>query len=111
VAQNKSKGQFYLIPIKMQDFRLATGAPVFIEYKSIPYTDREVLEWYSRILKASRFYRTTIPNTVCDLLARFAMDYGITHVVLENGYAEPPCLSGYRLYGDRYYTVYRLPYN
>ena len=111
MAQNKSHGQSYLIPIKMQDFRLATGAPVFIEYKSIPYTDREVLEWYSRILKASRFYRTTIPNTVCDLLARFAMDYGITHVVLENGYAEPPCLSGYWLYGDRYYTVYKLPYN
>jgi hypothetical protein len=111
VAQNKSHGQSYLIPIKMQDFRLATGAPVFIEYKSIPYTDREVMEWYSRILKASRFYRTTIPNTVCDLLARFAMDYGITHVVLENNYAEPQCLSGYRLYGDRYYTVYKLPYD
>jgi len=38
VEANKQSGDVYLIPLKMQDFRLETGAPAYIEFKSIPST-------------------------------------------------------------------------
>jgi hypothetical protein len=29
----------------LQSFRLATGVPIFVDFKSIPYKDGEVLQW------------------------------------------------------------------
>ena len=37
------------IPIDLQRFRLATGAAIYVDFKSIPYKDVEVLEWYRRM--------------------------------------------------------------
>ena len=34
-----------LIAIDLQRFRLFTGMPIFVDFKSIPYKDVEVLEW------------------------------------------------------------------
>ena len=38
VKQNHQSGDLYLVPIKMQDFRLATGVPILADFKSIPTT-------------------------------------------------------------------------
>ncbi len=46
VATHHQAGELYLTPVKLQDFRLASGSPAYVDFKSIPYQDRDVLEWY-----------------------------------------------------------------
>jgi hypothetical protein len=68
VENSKTSGDIYLIPTKMQEFRLSTGAPIFVDFKSIPYQYDEVLEWYRRMRRAIRFYNE---RGNCGLLAEF----------------------------------------
>lgn len=76
-------GQRYLIPPKLQRFRLETGAPAFVDFKSIPYRDTEVLEWRERLRLARFFYRDQVEFVDCGLLPRIHEREGITHVILE----------------------------
>jgi hypothetical protein len=107
VARTRQPGDLYLVPAKIPKpsaargvysntfvrppaanrpgifeiarFRLATGAPVFVDFKSIPYRDDEVLEWYRRVAATEKWY--THPdwdaNGAFDEITR----EGITHVV------------------------------
>ena len=34
-----------LIASDLQQFRLHTGAPIYVDFKAIPYKDVEVIEW------------------------------------------------------------------
>ena len=56
VAAHKSPGDIYLIPSKLENFRLVTGAPVLADFDSIPYRDEDVMEWYQRLQWISWFY-------------------------------------------------------
>jgi hypothetical protein len=102
VEQNKAPGEVYLTPIKMQDFRLETLAPAYVDFKSIPYKDVDVLEWYRRNQAANRFYKS--PD--CDLLPEMVAE-GVTHVVTPSRQELPACPDWAPVYSDRYYDVYR----
>lgn len=104
VAQTKTRGDSYLIPTKMQDFRLTTGAPTYVDFKSIPYQDNDVLEWYRRQRLAGKFYRTQD----CQLLTELAETDGITHVVLPSGDEADACPNLNAVYQDSNYGVYRI---
>ena len=104
IYAQKLRGDLYLTPIKMQDFRLETGAPVFVEFKSIPYKDTDVLEWYRRVRLANRFYA----NGSCDLLEKIARDEGITHVVLDSELRLPNCAGVEPIYQDARYILWRI---
>jgi len=104
VAAHQQAGDVYLIPVKMQDFRLVAGAPVFVEFKSIPYRDPDVLEWYRREKLAERFYT----NWKCDLLNRLGIEEGVTHVVLPEGSPAHSCPALQAVYQDESYSLYRL---
>src|SRR5262245_16524666 len=41
--------QNQLISFDLQRFRLFTGAPIYVDFKSIPYKDVDALEWYERV--------------------------------------------------------------
>ncbi|MFH1743397.1 MAG: formylglycine-generating enzyme family protein [bacterium] len=56
VKSNATAGQTYLIPVMFLQFRLASGAPVFADWKTLPFKDSEVLEWYKRVQLAKAFY-------------------------------------------------------
>jgi len=103
VAEDKLPGETYLIPVKMQDFRLATGAPAYIEFKSIPYKDGEVLEWDRRISIANRFYEQ--PD--CALLPALQRE-GITHVVVEAESHPHHCPGLTKVYQDSFDSVFAL---
>ncbi|HSF83150.1 MAG TPA: DUF6798 domain-containing protein [Anaerolineales bacterium] len=79
VNDHKQANDLYLTPVKMQDFRLESGAPVFVDFKSIPYKDSDVLEWYRRVQLADDFYQ----RLDCKLLKKMVAEEGITHVVVE----------------------------
>lgn len=103
VSTMRKPGQTYLIPVKMQDFRLETGAPAYVDFKSIPYRDSDVLEWQRRHDLADQFYLTNS----CQLLPQFAGE-GITHVVLPATAPAASCPGLAEIYRDANYSVHKL---
>jgi hypothetical protein len=94
-----------LIAADLQRFRLFAGAPIFIDFKSVPYKDAEVLEWYRRVLKAQEWYahKTWNSSAVRDELRK----EGVTHVVMTADHSIDG--NGYELvYADSIYRIYRL---
>lgn len=93
-----------LIPVDLQRFRLATGAPIFVDFKSVPYSDVEVLEWYRRVRQAEAWYEQKKWDRATQDQLREA---GITHVLvprhqaIEASFLEP-------VYSDAAYTVFRV---
>ncbi len=93
------------ISVDLQQFRLFTGAAIFIDFKSISYKDVEVLEWHERVLWNHQLYKRRDWNDeqIKDELRR----RGITHVVMVAGH-EIRCDALQLVYADEYYRLYRL---
>jgi hypothetical protein len=108
VESHKLSGQVYLIPPRLQDFRLATGAPAMVEFKAIPYRGDEVLAWYDRLRLAQLIYRDRVEEVNCARLGEAAQEYGVTHVVLDQDLLGLDCPGLRRLYSDRDYAVAAL---
>ncbi len=107
IAENKSPEDLYLIPLDMQDFRLETGVPAYVEYKSIPYKDVEVLEWYRRVAGAGNLYRSPMKRTGCQIFADLYLE-GVTNVVLPYDHTVKNCWNLKAQYVDQNYQVFRL---
>ncbi len=92
-----------LIAVDLQRFRLLTGAPIYVDFKSVPYKDTEVLEWRRRLDQCQRWYAAGDWGRVRDELIR----EGVTHVVTT---ADRPITDGgyEQVYADDSYQVYRL---
>ncbi len=93
------------IAVDLQSFRLSTGAPIYVDFKSIPYQDQEVLEWQRRLLWAQRIYEN--PDWADTGLLQELQRERITHVVAP--ITRP--LRGAALhvvYEDNTYRLYRL---
>lgn len=104
INANKSSAGLFLIPAKMQDFRLATGMPVFVDFKSIPYRNGDVLEWFRRIKLANSFYE----KPSCEKLNQLAINENITHYILPTG-AGLHCSGASIIYQDNEFVAYRIP--
>jgi len=104
VETNKQPGETYLIPLKMQDFRLETGAPVYVEFKSIPYKDVDVLEWRRRVDFVGKFY----DRTRCRKIIKWGEAEGFTHLVLPAGHPARQCKQVETVYKEDDYGVYRI---
>jgi hypothetical protein len=108
VRDTRRSGDVYLVPTKMQEFRLETGAPIYVDFKSIPYAPEEVLEWRRRVLRADRFYREK--DEACEALESLARE-GVTHVVSETGDPVSGCDRLIELYSDKDYAVSEIRIN
>jgi hypothetical protein len=97
---HQASGQLYLIPSEMEEFRLAAQVPVFVDWKSIPYKDVEVLEWHRRLQLSRKFYS----NGGCADLAWFARE-GVTHVVLPISHPIVECDAATEQYRDEFLVV------
>src|SRR5262249_5638471 len=92
-----------VIPYDLQRFRLSTGAPIWVDFKAIPYKDTEVLEWLDR-LRIAQGLQNHIRNgdpapAVAEMRHR-----GITHLVVPA--RDAPHGEGLEgLYQDEYYRV------
>ncbi len=80
VSKNSSQEQHYLIPPELTDFRLATGAPVFVD--STIYHSNALPEWDKRIKIANRFFAAS--DTV--LLDSLVRNCGITHIIAKEDF-------------------------
>ncbi len=104
VAATHTPDDIYFVPKKMQDFRLATGSPVYIEFKSIPYRDTDVLEWYDRIQDVEHFYK----DNDCDVVYELIQNGNATRVVIPSDDSAPKCERLLPIYQDDYYGIYKL---
>jgi hypothetical protein len=94
------------IPVNLQRFRLYTGAPIFVDFKSIPYRDEDVLEWHARLLLNAEIYAQLRAGQVGSVLPKLRAS-GVTHVVLPaRETLSDPQLQEW--YSDPHYRVYRL---
>jgi len=105
VASHKSPGDLYMVPSKMENFRLITGAPILVDFKSAPDRDADVMEWYTRIQYVGWFYQASRP---CKTLIDIVSHYGVNHVVTERNYPPNACPSMQVVYKDAYYKIYEL---
>ncbi len=95
----------HLIAVDLQRFRLFTGAPVFVDFKSVPYKDTDVLEWHRRLRWAEAVYRRRDWDG-SDVLAELRRE-GITHVVVTADHSvEGDALR--QVHEDTVYRVYRV---
>ena len=87
----------------MKSFRLATGQPVFIDLKSIPYRDTEIVEWYRRLKLVNDFYQ---PGAFqCHLPMVLAENEGVYLFVIPAEDHPSSCVDFKILYKDPYYTI------
>jgi hypothetical protein len=107
VKEVKSSGDTFLIPVELEDFRLYTGAPILVNFKSGPYKDVEYMEWYRRFVAASEFYGAR-DQSACDILRKLRDQYKITHVVVKGSHPAERCGNLAELYKDLNYRVYRI---
>jgi hypothetical protein len=82
-----------LIPLDLQQFRLGTEAPIFVDFKSIPYKDVEVIEWHDRLLLAEKVQELLKKGEVSQALAELSGRH-VTHIVQQ---ADGKVLSDPRL--------------
>jgi hypothetical protein len=97
-----------VIPIDLQRFRLHAQAPIYIDFKSIPYKDREVKEWRQRIIDAEVVQEWLRKDKVgASIALQILGNKGVTHLVLPAG---QPLRSDEVavVYEDEHYRVYRL---
>lgn len=80
-----SKGDLWLVPNRtnaFERFRMRSGVPILVNWKTHPYKDTEILEWYRRNKAAEAFYRQAATPEGPALLLGLARTYGITFAVL-----------------------------
>jgi hypothetical protein len=94
-----------LIAVDLQRFRLYTAAPIYVDFKSMPYKDVDVLEWMRRMKQCQDWYaRKDWSNPAVREQLR---SEGITHIVIQAD--QTIDANGYRLmYQDGYYRIYKL---
>lgn len=110
VKENKRQKDIYFIPPYIADFRLYTGASVFITSKSHPYRSDEILEWYHREQIAKQFYdKETIDEPY---IYRLINTYGITHIVLHENQkiknSRNHLIKLEKQYDDATYIIYKV---
>lgn len=102
LADKQASGQ--VIPVDLQRFRLHGGVPIYVDFKSIPYKDAEVLQWKARLERAREIQDDLKAGRAAEAAAKLRR-VGVTHVVTPAGAAAPP---GGRVYEDGRFVVTAL---
>jgi hypothetical protein len=89
VRDHLEAGQLYLTAPWNTKFRLLTGAPQYISYKTHPYLDLEVLEWDRRLQRARAVFRGRTFD--CQELRQLAIQEGVTHVLTKRRRVNASC--------------------
>ena len=89
----------------MQRFRLATGARIYVDFKSVPYAPAEVMEWHRRMTLAADL--TANGTWAAPGRRELLRAEGITHVVSP---CTKPLAADYleETHRDDVYFVYKV---
>ncbi len=104
VKRHMQATDVYLIPPGLEDFRLQSGAAIVVDYKSHPYRDKELIDWWERLRRVRGFYDNEDPSEAAILLRTIAREYSATHYVVPSDASMT--LPGYEvLFNDGHYTL------
>ncbi|MGC9528483.1 MAG: DUF6798 domain-containing protein [Limnospira sp.] len=110
VRRHRKPDHLYLIPHisgNFVSFRLQTGVPIFVNYKTHPYKDKDVVEWHDRMMMSQRFYAPEFRENRCQALRELAGTHSITHVITELGDAIA-CEGTREIYADPKFKIYEI---
>lgn len=110
VIQQRTEGQVFLVPPReadFDDFRIYTGVPIYINWKSHPYKDTELVEWYRRVQAASDFYEAD-PRNQCQMLVDFHQQAGVTQVIFSNKTDSLACEFTQEIYREQNFAIYSI---
>lgn len=97
-----------VIPPGLQRFRLTAEAPIYVDFKSIPYRDAEVVEWRDRLFATRDLYQRLRAGPRAEALAELRRR-GITHVIAPTTLdLAGPGLEPIGPVDDPTYRVYRV---
>ncbi len=105
VRRHMRAGDQYLVPLGLKEFRLRSGAPTFVDWKSHPLKDSEVLEWRRRIRLARRAYRF---DYQCKVIGHLRGRAELTHVVVRSDRLQPHCTLLREVYRNPRYVLYAV---
>ena len=110
VDTHKQPPDVYVIPNHDSDFekfRLDTGAPAFVNWKSHPYKDVEVIDWSRRNNLADRLYGASIQELPA-ILEELQRHYHVTHLVAKPGAGWGTCPQLTTEFSDDSFVLYRI---
>ncbi len=85
---------------------MESGVPILANWKSHPYLDVEVIQWYARILAADRLHKAKDEASRNQAARQLVDRYGITHLVVQNRtFINLPDLV--EVYSDQHDRIYR----
>jgi len=105
VRRTRQRGDTYLIPLDLERFRLATGTPAYVDLKSHPYKDVEVIAWWRRI-EAARRIQAASPD--CEALEDLHRAGEATHVLAARGSGLESCPTLTPVFLDDHFGVWRI---
>jgi hypothetical protein len=89
--------------------RLESGLAQFVSWKTHPYKDVEVLEWYERVKIALSTFRG--PTINCTALGQAIETYGTTHLLLDDLDKSMACAEAIPIFESPEAKIYRLRAN
>ena len=96
----------YLTSPFAMNIRLESGLPQLVSWKTHPYKDVEVLEWYRRYLLAERVFNETTID--CDALTEAIDAYGTTHLLIDDEATSIACANALPIFEGEQARIYRL---
>lgn len=108
VRQKRQIDDQYIVPLQMENFRLETGVPIFIDFKSHPYKSEELVEWYRRVMLVNKIVNYDSSLNV-SLINNLIKKYDVTHLLLEKYQIQSSnkIFKPY-LYEDDFYIILKL---
>ncbi len=106
VRETGDEGTLYLTDPQNMDFRLETGLPQLVTWKSHPYKDVEVLEWFRRHQLAERVFQGRTLD--CAALDEAIATYGVTHLLVEDRAKAVSCVAAAEVFESGAARVFRL---
>jgi hypothetical protein len=106
LRERTSSGEIIFIPPRMETFRLESGMAVYIDLKSIPYRDMDVIEWYRRLEVVNHFYNS--PAEACILSQEIVRQEGPLTFLLPADMRTPVCPAWRIDYQDSDFIMVRL---
>ena len=73
-----------LIPAKLEQIRLNTGLPIFIDWKSAPFKNDAVIEWYDRIELSNSFFNASNLEDQKKLIIQINNKEPISHILIKD---------------------------
>ena len=93
------------VVFELQRFRLETGAAAYVDFKSIPYADADVIDWHDRVKNCVRWYGT--PDWDSSGVLAEVRAAGVTHVAVPAG-AKASSRRWREVYGDAAYRLFEI---